>query len=401
MRDPTKDVTALEAAENDYVGGIWSDGDTMWVVDSLDAKLYAYNLHDRTYDADRDFNTLNGAGNDSPQGIWSDGDTMWVTDNRDNRVYAYDLATKSPDPDKDFSPSVLQVAWNIAPTGFWSDGETLWVADAGSRNPKLYAYDVTTQNRNPVQDFDNLYAAGNRSPTAIWSDGTTIWVADSREDKLYAYDLATRNRNPPRDLKLGDAGIRSPQGIWSDGTTIWITAGRSFSLKVYAYNLATGNRERPDKDNDGLRESGPNSTPREEYLVRRALRCGSPRNMHQTATRTAWSAMRFMATKNRESHEGCLHPDKGWITLYRSTGLWSYGTTLWVADPRGQGTLMPIGCTQASAVHSRHSAYRGRRNNRRRLWTSWNCTSPDQRPPCTPTTTRLSPGPASRRSRTV
>ena len=34
----------LQAAGNDYPWGIWSDGETMWVVDRIDDKVYAYNM---------------------------------------------------------------------------------------------------------------------------------------------------------------------------------------------------------------------------------------------------------------------------------------------------------------------------------------------------------------------
>ena len=40
---PTRDFTNLIAAENRAPRGIWSDGTTMWVADTDDDKLYAYN----------------------------------------------------------------------------------------------------------------------------------------------------------------------------------------------------------------------------------------------------------------------------------------------------------------------------------------------------------------------
>ena len=60
--------------------GLWSDGTTMWIVDSVTDKIYAYNLSTKTRDAAKDFDTLSAAGNTNPTGLWSDGMTMWVTD---------------------------------------------------------------------------------------------------------------------------------------------------------------------------------------------------------------------------------------------------------------------------------------------------------------------------------
>ena len=58
---------------------------------------------DYGWKADDDFNTLEAAGNISPAGIWSDGDTMWVSDPGDNKIYAYNMATKARDASKDFN----------------------------------------------------------------------------------------------------------------------------------------------------------------------------------------------------------------------------------------------------------------------------------------------------------
>ena len=45
-----------------------------------------------------DFNGLQSAGNTFPLGIWSDGETMWVVDFIEEKIYAYDLATKARVP---------------------------------------------------------------------------------------------------------------------------------------------------------------------------------------------------------------------------------------------------------------------------------------------------------------
>lgn len=50
--------------------------------------------------------------NTDPTGIWSDGNTMWVLDYVDNKIYAYDISTRSPVPSKDFT---LPAAGNNIP----------------------------------------------------------------------------------------------------------------------------------------------------------------------------------------------------------------------------------------------------------------------------------------------
>ena len=93
-RISSQDFNTLSGARNTLPSGLWTDGETMWVADSGDDKIYAYNLQTKARDESKDFNTLLGAGNTNPRGIWSDGQTMWVGDRDDNKIYAYDMTTK-------------------------------------------------------------------------------------------------------------------------------------------------------------------------------------------------------------------------------------------------------------------------------------------------------------------
>ncbi len=93
-RNPAADFDTLIAAGNQTPEGIWSDGTTMWVADSHDEKIYAYDMATRARVPGRDFDTLYAADNTRPRGIWSDGTTMWVADYLDDKIYAYDMATR-------------------------------------------------------------------------------------------------------------------------------------------------------------------------------------------------------------------------------------------------------------------------------------------------------------------
>ena len=232
-RNPAADFNTLGDASNGTPGGIWSDGDTMWVTDWLDEKIYAYDMATRARVPDKDFDTLEAAENTRPAGVWSDGDTMWVTDWLDEKIYAYDMATRARVPGKDFD--ALKAVGNIWPVGIWSDGDTMWVTDW--LDEKIYAYDMATKARVSARDFDTLKAARNVSPEGIWSDGETMWVADSNYDKIYAYDMATRARVPGREFNvLEAAGNWGPRGIWSGDATMWVSD--SEDDKIYAYHMA-------------------------------------------------------------------------------------------------------------------------------------------------------------------
>ena len=178
---------------------------------------------------------------------------------------------------------------------------------------------------NPAQDFDTLIAAGNAVPEGIWSDGTTAWVSDVIDQKIYAYNLATKQRDSAKDFDtLAAAGNRYPHGIWSDGTTMWVAHNtnhiRSENSKLYAYDLATKQRASA-KDINALEAAGN----------------GRPDGIWSDGT-TMWVAdwddsklyAYNLATKQRDSAKdfdtlaaaGNNNPD----------GIWSDGTTVWVSD---------------------------------------------------------------------
>ena len=230
-RNEAQDFNGLAADHIRGEEGIWSDGVTMWVADTVSDQLFAYDLVSKDRVPARDFDTLSAAGNRAPEGIWSNGITMWVADDSD-KIFAYGLHTKARTPALDFN--FLGSAGNHAPEGIWSDGTTMWVAD--DVDNRLYAYDMNTKARAPSRDFNTLDAAGNRYPIAIWSDGATMWVSDWDDDKLYAYNLSTKMRTPALDFNTLDAaGNNAPEGIWSDGTTMWVRDDAD--NKIYAYNM--------------------------------------------------------------------------------------------------------------------------------------------------------------------
>ena len=101
-------------AENDSPGGIWSDGTTLWVVDGTDDKIYAYKLsdHSRVPAFDFDF-LLDGNEHSATWGtfdIWSDGETMWVVEESGNEIFAYDMPDYDQALEADTSLVDLQVS---------------------------------------------------------------------------------------------------------------------------------------------------------------------------------------------------------------------------------------------------------------------------------------------------
>ncbi|MCY3738611.1 MAG: cadherin-like beta sandwich domain-containing protein [Gemmatimonadaceae bacterium] len=229
------DFNTLDAAGNRSPGGIWSDGTTMWVVDTGGDKIYAYSMATTARDAAKDLDAPMTAGNNSPGGLWSDGTTMWVSDSEDDKLYAYSLSAGARDASRDFDG--LKAAGNEDPAGIWSDDSTMWVVD--DEDNRIYAYDLRTKARDSARDFDYVTGPGSGLFEYIWSDSTTIWVANWSQSRLYAYYLASGARDSSRDFAtLRAAGNGSPRGIWSDGVTMWVADGDIHDgAKIYAYNM--------------------------------------------------------------------------------------------------------------------------------------------------------------------
>ena len=250
------------------LNGIWSDGTTIWVVDDefhddVPDTVRAYRKSDQTRDDEKDITgrTMEAAGNVKSRGIWSDGTTMWVADSREDKIFAYDKTTRQRDASKDFY--TLRAAGNNEPSGIWSDGTTMWVADPSDN--KIYAYRMSDKSRDPDKDFDILSDnhdpranqfiradktrtwLDNTNPHGIWSDGATMWVTNTlivSTDRIYAYRMSDWSRDGARDLILPnhDADARKdnkfPGHIWSDGTDLYVSDG--YSDRIFVYSLPQG-----------------------------------------------------------------------------------------------------------------------------------------------------------------
>ena len=140
-------------------------------------------------------------------------------------------------------------------SGIWSDGTNMWVADFV--NDQIYAYNVLSKARVFSEDFNTLSAVGNTSPFGLWSDGTTMWVLNSDfngvSHKIYAYNLVTKAHDPSKDFNnILEPGDNTYGDIWSDGTTMWVSVPSEGQTndgdsKIYAYNMVTKARD-PSKD---------------------------------------------------------------------------------------------------------------------------------------------------------
>ena len=203
---------------------LWTNGQTIWVSDSVNSRLHAYQLSDGIRQQSRDI-ALH-ADNGFAVGIWSDGTTIWVADDTDDKLYAYALDGGARQESNEFDLH----SSNNSPSGLWSDGYNMWVAD--SLDDKLYAYFLETGQRRGRLDFNTLSGAGNTSVFGATSSGTTMWVLDPTDRKVYSYNLILSDDRTlsaltvsPKDIIGFDAERDSYQlGVDSTVTRATVTA---------------------------------------------------------------------------------------------------------------------------------------------------------------------------------
>ena len=168
-QDSTKDITLAMANAN--ATGVWCDANTIWVVDDDDVgsnDIFAYNRADGTQNTDVDFPDLDpevmgSPLNANPRGIYSNGETMFVVDDEDATVYAWNVSDQTRDSDKEIALD----SDNADPEGLWFDGRVLWVVD--DDDDRVYAYDL------PGAQPDNARADG--VPGVRTSSSKDAWAA--------------------------------------------------------------------------------------------------------------------------------------------------------------------------------------------------------------------------------
>ena len=327
--------------------GIWSDGVTVWVTDSEDDKLYAYALDGGARLANRDL-SLDSRNADAFD-AWSDGTTVWVTDWNDGKVYAYALDGGARQADKEFALNPD----HTTPMGIWAnaDATTFYIADA--RDKRVYIYKRAIGAPGAVDYAVHGFDLGIQDsvPRGLWSDGTTMWVTDERHDRIFAYSLADGSRQTDKELAL-DPDNDDPWGIWSDGDIMWVTDSprwRDAKHKIFAYNLSDGDRKShldielkdiPLADFDlfgvALDDDG---YPRDRNNTIKPW----PRGLWSDGT-TLWVAYRngdklYAYTladgsrdRGRDFSLDAVRDTPVYLDNEERLGIWSDGRTIWVAD---------------------------------------------------------------------
>ena len=193
-------LTGLNAADNS-LGGVWSNGaGTIWVAHrSTDGsgRATAFNTGNGSLDTDRTFDL--SALNSNPAGMWSDGRTMWILDTGAAKVFAYDLDAGRSLPHRDVDALIARfeqisdttptsVVGIGSPTGFH-------VGESGSGGPRRWPRSLPPECFETHAETD---ADGNivepdppisPTPPCDRPYGRMMWVVDGQNNKVHAIRL--------------------------------------------------------------------------------------------------------------------------------------------------------------------------------------------------------------------
>lgn len=164
--------------------GICVDGDVMFVAEPGTTLLFAYSVslgnHQLGWYIKMD------SGNTDGRGVWCDGETIWVLDTADAHVYAYELNYQDSDFDTgtvyrkkslEFRPSPHNRGHGASFTGH---GTRFWVADAD--DDLLYAY--AGLNTPPAFPQPTVEFLINETTDAGSMVGTVPSATDAEDDKM-------------------------------------------------------------------------------------------------------------------------------------------------------------------------------------------------------------------------
>ena len=204
-------------------GYLWADGTRMWVYSNRSVglkRVYAFTMADGTAETSRILNVFTIVGDVG--GIWSDGVTVWAASLTASRIIAGSLAgvaghlVEQPAKQIDVAGGDSDLSFRIA--GIWSDGHTMWAVDSTSGSETALAFSLATRQRVPGRDFA-LDAAGT-AHAGVWSDGETMWVGTKFSDRVeaVAYDL------PPVVAPAAPTGVEVEAGAGSL-TVSWSSPG--------------------------------------------------------------------------------------------------------------------------------------------------------------------------------
>ena len=182
-RNSSKDVQL--ASFNTEPLSIWSDGETVWAIGGGQTNDFLYtcamNPESDQVSMLTPYKSITlDSDNADPTGARPAGEVIWVSDSGDDKLYAYNLSGRSRQADQDMGLN----SENSDTREIWLDRETVWVLDTVDKHVRTYRF--SNGNRRKAQEFWTV--PDNDDPDGGFTrHGLRLWVADGDDEKLYAY----------------------------------------------------------------------------------------------------------------------------------------------------------------------------------------------------------------------
>ena len=237
----------IDSAGNVDAKGVWFEpvagGDfIIRLSDDEDDQVYGYTTGPITHSPSHGFDLH--ADNGDAQGIAAADGVLYVADSGDDKLFAYNVGSTGTFGERLTGNEFVLHTDNQEPAGVWTDGEILYVVDPNE--DKVFAYNVgaTGTFGASLTDKDVPLHADNDDPWGVWSTGTVIWVADRSDYFIYAYSLSAdgvrlddqRPDNSYWEWALDTTDNNTdPWGMWSNDDTLWVLD--DVGSKLFAYYL--------------------------------------------------------------------------------------------------------------------------------------------------------------------
>jgi sugar lactone lactonase YvrE len=326
-------VATSPQATHRWIGGLTGWGDTLFATDSRAHVVFRVDL--RTQQT----TTVAGKAITDPfnaRAVWSDGQSLYAISGQS--VYRISIASRE----------IAVLAGGFAnPLNLTGKGQFLYVLDAG--NQSIERIDLRS---GEVVRFADRVNMGY----GLWADDRYLYATDELSSShIRRIDLNTRE-----STALGD-GSRTPHGIWGDGTYLYVADTfncliRRFDLAGLQSTVLAGNvttcstiQGNPPPIIDGIGTAASFSevwnvwgAGNQLYLTDRGtLRVIDTRTGE---TRTIAGHPQILGTEDGVGTEARLMLQLANVSnrLLRPAGLWTDGTTVYVADTAIRRARLPV-----------------------------------------------------------
>lgn len=246
--DASKDITLVD--ENGSPEDIWSDGTTLWVIDSGTDKAYAYNLSSGERDIDKEFDVPIASNYRAVgiTGIGSSGTIFIATDRTSSFSSSYPVHINKYDYsilgdgsiDITADGATLSLGAEAA-TGIFGEltidvgTETLYIINRKNTVTTEIISIQLPANTLTIEHFYTTSLSSALRYRGVLYDGARLWVAVSTTIGSNYGRVDNPSNGPNYADPAFQIGFRRIDGMWGNSDTLWVMDGGLDLVKAYYF----------------------------------------------------------------------------------------------------------------------------------------------------------------------